>query len=137
MIADPRALISAMMLGMIHRFGGHDAVAALLAARWGHATSKGTLTKKASGDLDWTLADVIALEDALGDYPISRMMAERSRAGRAVNLQRTIAAFAKEAGEAVSISLGEGTGAAMLKEAREEAAAAQALVEALEHEALQ
>lgn len=135
MIADPRKLISAMMLGMIHRFGGHEAASALLAARWGHATSKGTLTKKAAGDLDWTLADVIALEDALGDFPISRMLAERGRAGISGDLTRVLAVMAKEAGEAVASVLTQGDRAGMLKEAREAQAAAQALVEVLEGEA--
>lgn len=131
-MADPRAVISAMVLGMIHRIGGHDAAAALIGARWGRSISKGTLTKKAAGELDWTLADVMALEDGLGDYPISRFMADRGRDAGGCDVNRAVAGLAKEAGEAMAAALSAGAPAEMLKEAREAQAAAQALVSALE-----
>jgi hypothetical protein len=133
MIVDPRRVISAMMVGMIHRFGGYDAVVALFSARWGVSTSKGTLTKKASGELDWSLSNIIALEDALGDYPITRMLADRMQGGTPCDVQRAVAALAKEGGEAMASVLTQSDPALMLKEAREAAVAAQALVTALEN----
>ena len=133
MITDPRKVVSAMMVGMIHRFGGYEAMVALLSARWGVSTSKGTLTKMAGGELEWSLSKVIAVEDALGEYPVTRFLADRMCASAPSNVQRAVATMAKETGEAMASALGSDDPAVTLKEAREAVVAAQALVAALEN----
>lgn len=63
-MADYRKIVTANMRALIDWFGCYDAVAETINARWGGGASKGTVSKKASGQLDFTVADVIALEDA-------------------------------------------------------------------------
>lgn len=108
-MSDPRRVVSGLMAAFIQgRFGCFDAAAATISARWGGGASKGTLSKKAAGLLDWTVADVIALEDAAGDYPVTRMLAKRmdgagSRSDGAAVLPilHHAGCISREAGEAV------------------------------------
>jgi D-serine dehydratase len=103
-MSDPLKISRAQMKSIIGWFGCFDAVAETINARWGGGACKGTISKKASGILDWTLADVIALEDASGRFPVTRMMARRLE-GRVVMadncLMRQTGAIAKESGEAI------------------------------------
>ncbi len=62
--------------GLVRRFGGVEAAAALLEARLG-AGSKGTVSKMCTGQAAVTLPAVLALEDALGSFPITGLLAER------------------------------------------------------------
>ncbi|MEH6521202.1 hypothetical protein [Sulfitobacter sp.] len=105
---DLRKISRANMKSIVDWFGCFDAVAETINARWGGGASKGTISKKASGSLDWTLADVIALEDASGRYPVTRLMARRLE-GRVVGVDSCLmiqtGIIAKESGEAISAIL--------------------------------
>lgn len=107
-MADLRRSASAALSALIEGFFGcYDAAAETINARWGRGASKGTISKKAAGQLDWTIADVIALEDASGRYPVTRMLARRLE--RAKDPEGCIiehaSSIAREAGEAVSALL--------------------------------
>ncbi|MCJ8139373.1 hypothetical protein [Falsirhodobacter halotolerans] len=67
---DERKILTAFMSKLIAQCGGYDAAVAILEARWDHPVSKGTLSKKKSGILDWTVTDVIALQEAVGKRPV-------------------------------------------------------------------
>ncbi|MCJ8139496.1 hypothetical protein [Falsirhodobacter halotolerans] len=67
---DERMILSAFMSKLIAKVGGYEAACAVLEARWGHPVSKGTLTKKKAGQLDWSVTDVIALQEAAGERPV-------------------------------------------------------------------
>lgn len=110
---DFRKIVRANMRSLVDWFGCYDAVAETFNARWGVVSgaggaSKGTISKKVTGTLEWTVADVIALEDAAGRYPITRMMARRlelrplSDGG---SLLMDGSSIAKESGEAISAIL--------------------------------
>ncbi|MEX5515694.1 hypothetical protein [Pseudophaeobacter sp. 1A09344] len=96
------------MKSLVDWLGCYDAVAETFNARWGGGSSKGTVSKKVSGNLDWTVADVIALEDAAGRYPVTRMLARRLEE-RPVDdggsLLMDGSSIAKESGEAISAIL--------------------------------
>lgn len=105
---DLRKISRANMKSIVDWFGCFDAVAETINARWGGGASKGTISKKASGTLDWTLADVIALEDASGRFPVTRLMARRleDRVTMADScLMQQSGVIAKESGEAISAIL--------------------------------
>ena len=107
---DPLKISRAQMKSIVGWFGCFDAVAETINARWGGGASKGTISKKASGALDWTLADVIALEDASGRFPVTRLMARRleDRVVMADNcLMQQSGVIARESGEAISAILAE------------------------------
>ena len=107
---DFRKIVRANMRSLVDWFGCYDAVAETFNARWGvvggaGGASKGTVSKKVSGNLDWTVADVIALEDAAGRYPVTRMMARRLEnrpAAEGGSLLMDGSSIAKESGEAIS-----------------------------------
>jgi len=105
---DLRKISRANMKSIVDWFGCFDAVAETINARWGGGASKGTISKKASGALDWTVADVIALEDASGRFPVTRMM-QRRLEGRCVMTENSLVAqsgiIAKESGEAIAAIL--------------------------------
>lgn len=108
LVPDLRKISRANMKSIVDWFGCFDAVAETINARWGGGASKGTISKKVSGALDWTLADVIALEDASGRFPVTRLMARRLETrvlmtGGCLMLQS--GAIAKESGEAIAAIL--------------------------------
>lgn len=103
-----KRLIAANMRAMLDWFGCLDAAASTINARWGGGASKGTLSKKANGLLDWSVVEVMALEDARGEYPITRMMARRQKAAPPIaegGLVESSASLAKESGEALAAIL--------------------------------
>ncbi len=104
---DFRKIVRANMKSLVDWFGCYDAVAETFNARWGGGASKGTVSKKVSGNLDWTVADVIALEDAAGRYPVTRMMARRleHRTVAPGSLLQDGSSIARESGEAISAIL--------------------------------
>jgi hypothetical protein len=107
-MSDLRKISRAHMKSIVDWFGCFDAVAETINARWGGGASKGTISKKISGVLDWTLADVIALEDASGSFPVTRLLARRLE-GRVVavgdNLVVQSGLIARESGEAIAAIL--------------------------------
>lgn len=107
-MSDPRLPISASLSALIQGyFGCFDAAAETINARWGRGASKGTISKKISGQLDWTVADVVALEDASGRYPVTRMLARRldTASSHEGSLLQHAGSIAKEMGEAVAAIL--------------------------------
>ena len=63
--------------GLVRRAGGVDAVAAILEARYG-SSSKGTVSKMCSGQLAVSVDAAMAVEDALGAFPLTNRMFERT-----------------------------------------------------------
>jgi len=74
MAADP--IIRGLFCNLVMRIGGQDAAAAFLAARWG-AASAGTISKMCAGSIGVTVGAVIALEDGLGEAPITQYLSAR------------------------------------------------------------
>ncbi|WP_114286007.1 hypothetical protein [Candidatus Halocynthiibacter alkanivorans] len=107
-MSDLRQIARANIKSIIDWFGCYDAVAETINARWGGGASKGTISKKVSGHLDWTIADLIALEDASGRYPVTRLLARRleNRADNAPDcLLIQTGLIARESGEAIAAIL--------------------------------
>jgi hypothetical protein len=109
---DLRLTVLAQMRALIQRFGCLDAAAATIQARTGGECSKGVLSRRMAGQLDWPVADVAALEDAMGLYPVTEMLARRMNGdarGAGLPLVAQAGIVAKEAGEAVSAALAAAT----------------------------
>jgi hypothetical protein len=107
-MSDLRQISRANIKSIIEWFGCYDAVAETINARWGRGSSKGTISKKVSGHLDWTIADLIALEDAADRYPVTRLLARRleNRAEYAPDsLLHQTGLIARESGEAIAAIL--------------------------------
>lgn len=105
---DYRKIVRANMKSLVDWFGCYDAVAETFNARWGGGSSKGTISKKITGKLDWTIADVVALEDAANQYPVTRMLARRLEnrpSAAAGSLLTDGSSIAKESGEAIAAIL--------------------------------
>ncbi|KQI68715.1 hypothetical protein AN189_07390 [Loktanella sp. 3ANDIMAR09] len=106
---NPRAQINALVSALIDgTFQCYDAAADTIVARLGNGVSKATISRRRSGSLDWPLADILALEDAAGKYPVTRMMARRLKetgAGSSLCITRQAGAISKECGEAVAAIL--------------------------------
>lgn len=114
-MSDPRTQTRAAMRALLARFGCLDAAAETINARLGGGTSKGTLSKKLAGQLDFTVPEVWALEDAMGHHPVTRILARRlagaggGMAGR--DLVGQVGLIARETGEAVAAILSAGQSA--------------------------
>lgn len=105
---DVNKLTHRAMRSLVQGFGCYDAVAEVLNARWGCGASKGTISKKMSGQLGWTLSDVIALQDASREYPVTRILArqhEERPNGVISCLVAHTGVIAKEYGEATNAIL--------------------------------
>lgn len=126
---DAREVVRVSMKAILDRLGCYDAAAATINARFGGA-SKGTISKKVSGVLDWTVADVLALEDATGQYPVTRFLARRleTRGPLGPGLMVQSGVIARESGEAVSAILA----AEQSSDAGERAEALKEIDEAIE-----
>lgn len=124
-----RDLLLAQMRALLAGHGCLDAAAEAINARWGEHVVKGTLSRRASGEQPWPLHHVIALEDALGRYPITGLMHRRVTGELACpDVVSAAQSVAKEAGEAVAAL----TGAALSATACERAKAAVEIDEAIE-----
>ncbi|MFD1913820.1 hypothetical protein [Halodurantibacterium flavum] len=96
----------AHMVTLIRKLGCLDAAAELLNARYGGGHSKGTISRKINGTLDWTLRDVVAFEDALTAYPVTRLLVQRKSQEAAEGcLIAGAAEISREMGEAMSAIL--------------------------------
>ena len=129
-MSDLRRLTNGLMRSLLGWYGCLDAATEAINARWEGGASKGTLSKKAGGSLDWTVADVIALEDAAGQYPVTRLLARRLAGAGAARpsgcLVSASADIARETGEAVAALLAASASAG----AEDQAAAVKELLEA-------
>ncbi len=70
------AVIKALFDALVRKAGGVDAAAAVFGARFG-ADQKGTVSKIVAGQLRVPLIGAVALEDAVGEYPITLALGER------------------------------------------------------------
>ena len=133
-MTDLRRVTNAAMRSLLSWFNCLDAAAETVNARWGAGAAKGTLSKKASGALDWTVADVIALEDASGQYPVTRILARRLAGGGLPSpsgcLVSAGADIARETGQAVAALLGASCSAGAIASAEDHATAVKELLEA-------
>ncbi|MEM6891857.1 MAG: hypothetical protein AAF636_27630 [Pseudomonadota bacterium] len=107
-MADILKICRASTRALVARYGCYDAVASLVSARFGVPASKGTISKKMAGHNEWTLPEIIALEDEAGEYPVTRALARRLK-GQPENNEQCLlkhgASIAKEAGEAIAAVL--------------------------------
>ena len=135
-----RKIINGLLRSLINNeYGSYEAAAAQINAENGTNLCKATISKRLSGQLPWPIEDVEALEDGVSVYPVTKRMAARlsNQETAAEDVQRAVASFAKEAGEAMQAALDaktpEGRGKA-LKEAREAEDRIRVLIDSLEAE---
>lgn len=103
-------MIHALMIGLVERAGGPEAAARMIAARLGdpgdkivEATRKGTISRRISGSLTWPLDEVLALEDALGDYRVRNWLGQTLPTPEPdASLIQVLADASRETGEATS-----------------------------------
>lgn len=120
------AMIRAFMARLINEAGGVDPAAALIGAVLGHEVSKGSISKRQSGHLDWPLVEVMALEDALGQPVVRRWLAQTlPEASETKTMAQGVAEVAREAGEAVAAVMDLMVGAGSRVVARKELAEAR------------
>jgi hypothetical protein len=98
-----RQIIRAFMGNLIEKAGGVDAAAMVIGARLGADVSKGSISKRQSGQLDWPLVEIVALEDAVGDPCVRRWLARSlPEVAAGQNLMQGVGRMAAEVGEATS-----------------------------------
>ncbi|WP_028029909.1 hypothetical protein [Gemmobacter nectariphilus] len=125
-------IIRAFMAGLIERAGGVDAAAAVIGARLGADVSKGSVSKRQSGQLDWPLVEIMALEDAVGDPCVRRWLARSlPEVAQSQTLMQAVADVAREHGEAVAAVMDFASGKGSQDRARKEVADAQAAITTL------
>lgn len=106
-MTDILQISHAHLRAMVTRSGCLDAASATIEARWGIPSSKGTLSRKMSGSLDWTLRDLITFEDALGTDTVSRVIGQRWAGNRVSGCNKPlglddVSDISLESGQAVS-----------------------------------
>lgn len=118
-----RAMIRAFMSGLVERAGGVEPAAALIGARLGAEVSKGTISKRLAGHLDWPLVEIMALEDAVGDPCVRRWLARSlPEVAEGRSLLEGVAEAAREHGEAISAVVDVAAGRGCRVRARKEVA---------------
>lgn len=116
-------MIRAFMAGLVDRAGGVDAAAALIGARLGADVSKGSISKRLSGALDWPLVEIMALEDAVGDRCVRRWLARSlPEISEGQSLMQAAAMAVREHGEAISAVMDFASGGGDRARARKELA---------------
>lgn len=127
-----RKIILAFMQGLVEKAGGVDPAAAIIGARHGAEVSKGTISKRLAGQLDWPLVEIMALEDAVGDHCVRRWLSRSlPEVAEGQSLIEGVAEVARENGEAVSAVMGFVSGRTSRDVARKEVQDACAAVTAL------
>jgi hypothetical protein len=120
-----RLMIRAFMASLVERAGGVEAAAALIGARLGADVSKGSISKRMGGHLDWPLVEVMALEDAVGDPCVRRWLARSlPEVAEGQSLMQAAAAVVRENGEAISAVMEFASGRGDRATARKELAEA-------------
>lgn len=129
-MCELRQFNAVMRAAVNKHFGGDvDAVAATFSAFWEKGTSKGTISRKMNGSLEWTVADMIAMEGATGDHVLTKFLARRLRPADAeedgASIVDLVGSASKEGGEGVAAALASiaassgGDRAVALREVRE------------------
>lgn len=114
-------MIRSFMAGLIQRVGGIEAAAAVIGARLGHDVSKGSISKRQSGHLDWPLVEIIAIEDAVGDRPVRRWLHQSDPTTHENDdLMALIAEMVREQSDATSALIGVAAGTGCRVVARKE-----------------
>lgn len=125
--------IRSLYAQLVHDYGGYDAAAAVL------NLNKGTISKQIDGTANIAPVHFATLEDHLGRYPITNLLAGRAGRKDAV-CDKTKAALAliKESGEAnaaIAAVLAGGDAKAAIKELQESLDATKVALAALVAEA--
>lgn len=133
---DHRLIINAHMQGLIAKVGGYDAAIAYLEATNGRPYSKGTLSQKKNLTLDWTIMDMIALQELAGRSPVTEWLVSLAEESDAAGCVTTAAAeLASESGEAIAAVLNARTPeqrAKAVEELHDVIGSSERLVDALE-----
>lgn len=138
-MSTERKTLNAFMCSLVDECGGVVGAASCISARWNGSVSPGTISRKKSGDLDWTVCDVIALQEAVGRHSVFDWF-ETLREDRVVKADAMAAAARSsvEQGEAMAALLSAKTPsdrARAIKEWRDVVESAEVVVDALEAEA--
>lgn len=107
-MADSAQKLLINMRSLVSRIGCQDAAAEQINTRWDANSSKGLISRKVHGSASWGVLEVIALEDAVGKYPVTQMMIDRltvDDSAPCACLVKQSGAIAKECGEAISAIL--------------------------------
>lgn len=131
------AVIRGIFQGLVLRIGGVDAAAAVIEAHAG-VGHKGTVSRMCGGHAGVTISAVMALEGALGEYPLTEYLAAQRADGVAVpaSLSSIAAQSALLAGQmqsALMLALaddGDGGAGITKREAGQVEASAAALISA-------
>ena len=117
---------------LVHDFGGYDAAAAVL------NLNKGTIKKQIDGTANIGPAHFATLEDSLGRYPITNLLAGREgRSDNATDRSKALMDLVRESGEATLAVAGVLAGGAdadtkaAIKELQEALDAGKAAMDAL------
>lgn len=138
-MSDRQAIIRAFMAHLIRKVGGVDAAAMAIGADLGVTVSKGSISKRQAGHLDWPLVEIMALEDALVDFRVREWLAQSTPlASQGQSLMHSVGRMAAESGEAMAAAMefasGRGSKALARKEAHDALVAASNLVAQLDAE---
>ena len=114
------AMIRALMEGLIREAGGMEAAAALISAALGREVGKGTISRRQSGQLEWPLIEILALERAIGSQSVRRWLAQTLPEATSVDLLAEVAVSSREHGEAMSAVLDYAAGRGDRSRARKE-----------------
>lgn len=122
-----RDVIRAFMAQLVERAGGVDPAAVIIGARLGTEVSKGSISKRMSGHLEWPLVEIMALEDALGNPCVRRWLARSlPEVAEGQSLMQGVADAAREHGEALSAVMDFKSGRGSRDHARKEVSEALA-----------
>ena len=70
-MTNERLVLNAHMNGLLSELGGIVAANAVIEARSGRTHSAGTLSQKKNGHADWTVMDIIYLQEAARRTPVT------------------------------------------------------------------
>lgn len=105
-MTDQRLILNAHMNGLLAHLGGPVAVAALMEARLCRPYSAGTLSQKKNGHAEWTIMDMIVLQEAAGRAPVTDWLVSLDDDAEALPCRVTgVAHLAREHGEAINAVL--------------------------------
>lgn len=96
-------VINATMRSLVKKYGCYDSVSELLGG-----INRGTITKKMRAEMKWSIIDAVLIQDALGEYPVTKYLVKRMNEDEHLcekDLITHISNVSKECGEAVSFAL--------------------------------
>ncbi|MAC81469.1 MAG: hypothetical protein CML66_25800 [Rhodobacteraceae bacterium] len=126
------------MRGLVSGTSKLASAASYISERWGCGTDASTISRKMEEQRNWTIKDVLALEDATGRFPVTLAMYARIQdlqPAKPLDVIDAAGAMSKEAGEAVAAALAlskRGSTAQAIAEWQDVANLATATIRALE-----